>query len=63
MTLASRQQRERDQAIRRALKEQGTVRRAAKELGLPKSSLHDRAKELGLEIPRKRRYRRRRRAR
>lgn len=63
MTLAARQRRERDAAIRRALRKHGSVRRAAAVLGIPKSSLHDRAKELGLTIPRPRRYRRRRRIR
>lgn len=57
MTFAQRQRRDRDRAIRAALKEHGSVRRAAAALGMPHSTLHDRALELGLRLgwPKRRR--------
>jgi len=57
MTFAQRQQRDRDRAIRAALKRHGSVRRAATALGMPHSTLHDRACELGIQLsyPKRRR--------
>lgn len=57
MTFAKRQQRDRDRAIRAALKQHGSVRTAAAALGMPHSTLHDRACALGLELGRPRRRR------
>jgi transcriptional regulator of acetoin/glycerol metabolism len=50
VTLAQRQRRELDQGIRRALRKHGKVREAAAELGIPKSTLYDRARELGIRL-------------
>jgi hypothetical protein len=41
MTLMQRQRRERDRAIRRALREFGDVRAAAASLGMPKSTFFE----------------------
>lgn len=58
MTLVERQQRERDRAIRAALKEHGSIRRAAAELGMARSTLHERAVQLGvrMDLPKRRRH-------
>lgn len=57
MTFAQRQQRELDRAIRAALKAHGSVRLAASALGMPHSTLHDRACALGVHMgwPKRRR--------
>jgi transcriptional regulator with PAS, ATPase and Fis domain len=50
MTFAQRQQRERDRAIRAALRKHKNVRRAAAALGMARSTLHERACELGIRL-------------
>lgn len=50
VTFAAKQRKELRAAIAKALREHGNVRDAAKALGMPRSTLHDRAVDYGIKM-------------